>query len=208
MSSRLLPESPAFERNREPIRATLRQHMAPGAVVLEVGSGPGQHACELADALEVGRWYPSEMSEDRLEAILAWRDLKRAQVRVAPPRVVDVLAPRWWEQVQIEALSAVVAINVMHIVSWQGGQALVEGAGRLLPEGGLLYLYGPYRSRERELEASNEAFDASIRARIPGAGLRVSEEVVEVAERFGLKLEADVPMPANNRSLILRRISG
>jgi SAM-dependent methyltransferase len=199
-------ESPAFVRNKEPIAQAMRQVMPTPAVVLELGSGPGQHACYLAKALGVARWYPSEVSEQRLDSIRGWRELERVEGLVAAPRVLDLLSEAWWSTVKIEALNMIVAINVAHIVSWAGVCALLEGAGRLLSEGGVLYLYGPYRYQARELEPSNEAFDQSLRAQVPGAGIKVFEEVVEQALVHGMELWRDEAMPANNRSLSFRRV--
>ena len=198
-------ESPAFVRNKEPIAQAMRLVMPTPAVVLELGSGPGQHACYLAKALGVARWYPSELSAERMDSIRGWRALERVEGLVAEPRVLDLLSERWWSSVKVEALNVIVAINVVHIVSWSGVCALLEGAGQLLSEGGVLYLYGPYRYQERALEPSNEAFDQSLRAQLPGAGNKVFEEIVAQASAHGLELLSDEAMPANNRSLSFRK---
>jgi len=42
-------------------------------------------------------------------------------------------------------------------------------------------------------------------ARDPASGLRDFEAVVALAERYGLRIEEDNAMPANNRLLVLRR---
>jgi hypothetical protein len=81
---------------------------------------------------------------------------------------------------------------------------LIEGAKRLLPVGGLLYLYGPYRQRGHPLAESNAAFDADLRRRNPEWGLRDVAEVTALATQHGLTLENIVEMPANNLSLLFR----
>lgn len=205
MSSFERLESPAFMKNKGPILEVMRQVMPQPAVVLEVGSGPGQHACYLARELGVARWYPSELDQARLDSIRGWRALERVEGLVAEPRALDLLSPRWWSAVDVEALNMIVSINVVHIVAWQGVEALFEGAGELLKPGGVLYLYGPYKYKDRALEPANEAFDMSIRERIPGAGLRFVEDVEALAAAHGLALFRDEAMPANNRSLCFRR---
>ena len=55
---------------------------------------------------------------------------------------------------------------------------------------------------------SNEAFNASLRARIPLWGVRDIDQVAEVAGHEGLALEEAVPMPANNFTLVWRKTSG
>jgi hypothetical protein len=52
---------------------------------------------------------------------------------------------------------------------------------------------------------SNEAFDADLRRRDPGWGLRVLEDVSAEGEAKGLALERVVEMPANNLTLVYRR---
>jgi hypothetical protein len=81
----------------------------------------------------------------------------------------------------------------------------MRGAGRLLHPGGLLYLYGPYRLDGRHTAPSNAAFDADLRARNPGWGVRDLEAVAAEAETNGLALDRDIPMPANNLSLLFVR---
>lgn len=55
---------------------------------------------------------------------------------------------------------------------------------------------------------SNEAFDASLRARNPLWGVRDIDKVAEVAGTEGLVLEKAVPMPANNFTLVWRKSNG
>ena len=45
------PDAPSCPRNREPILAVLREHLADRRGVLEIGSGTGQHAIFVAAAL-------------------------------------------------------------------------------------------------------------------------------------------------------------
>jgi hypothetical protein len=54
---------------------------------------------------------------------------------------------------------------------------------------------------------SNEAFDSSLRARNPLWGVRDIDKVVDVAGNEGLALEEAVPMPANNFTLIWRKLN-
>jgi hypothetical protein len=76
----------------------------------------------------------------------------------------------------------------------------------VLEIGSPLYLYGPYRQQDVETAPSNEEFDGSLKARNPEWGLRHLEDVVVEAERHGLALDAVVPMPANNLSVVFRRL--
>ena len=68
-----VPTSPAFVRNREPILAALLAAGLPeGARVLEVASGPGEHAAYLAPRMPGARgavWFPTEADPALLPAI-------------------------------------------------------------------------------------------------------------------------------------------
>ena len=82
--------------------------------------------------------------------------------------------------------------------------AHMAGAGRLLPEGGLLYLYGPFRVAGVHTAPSNAVFDADLRARDPAWGVRDVEAVSEACLAQGLSLVERIQMPANNLSLVYR----
>jgi hypothetical protein len=94
---------------------------------------------------------------------------------------------------------------MIHISPWEATLGLLRGAARLLPVGGLLYLYGPYVQQGAETAPSNIAFDQSLRDRNPAWGLRDVADVEAAAGAQGFRLEMIVPMPANNLSLIFRR---
>lgn len=186
--------SPSCERNKEPILAVLRE-ILPAGQVLEIGSGSGQHAVHFARALPQVEWQPSDVAEN-LPSINAWR-AEAGLSNLREPLTLDLFSSDW---LAISA-QAVVCINTIHIVSWKGVEKLFEGVGRLLSVGGVLYVYGPYRYRERPLEPSNEEFDHWLKARDPQSGVRLFEEVNALADKNGLKLAGDRAMPANNRSI-------
>jgi len=82
----------------------------------------------------------------------------------------------------------------------------MRGAGRLLPSGAPLVLYGAYRRAGVETAPSNEAFDRSLKARNPDWGLRALEAVQGEAERNGLSFERLWEMPANNLTIVFRKL--
>ena len=55
---------------------------------------------------------------------------------------------------------------------------------------------------------SNRDFDGWLKARDPRSGLRDLEAVDALARAAGLRREADLAMPANNRLLVWRRSAG
>ncbi len=82
----------------------------------------------------------------------------------------------------------------------------MRGAGRLLEPEAPLILYGPYIREGVETAASNLAFDADLKSRNPEWGLRLLEDVVSEAGRHGFAMDRVVEMPANNLTVVLRRL--
>jgi SAM-dependent methyltransferase len=192
--------APAAERNKGPILEVLRRALPPAGLALEVASGTGQHVVHFARALPAWRWQPSELDPTMRRSIAA-RIAAEGPANVAVPIELDVERLPW----PVAAADAVIAINLVHIAPWSATQALVEGARRVLPPGGVLFLYGPYRRFGAHTSPSNERFDASLRAQDPRWGVRDMEAVEALAATAGFALEETVAMPANNFSLVFRR---
>ena len=193
--------SPSTARNRDPILAVLRPRLPATGLVLEIAAGAGEHAVHCAAALPRLRWQPTDPDPDALASIAAWRD--HAGLRnLLPPLRLDASDPDGWP---VERADAVVNINMLHISPWAAAQGLMTGAGRVLPIGGLLYLYGPYLEPDVTTAQSNLDFDASLRRRDPAWGLRRLDDVIELAAAHGLALAERIAMPANNLSLVFRR---
>ncbi len=91
------------------------------------------------------------------------------------------------------------------VAPWTAALGLFAGAGRLLPPGGPLVLYGPYRFAGAFTADSNQAFDRSLRDQNPEWGVRDVDDLETAAAAHGLVLEDVVAMPANNHCLVFRR---
>lgn len=193
--------SPSTARNRDPILQVLAPRLPDGGLVLEIAAGAGEHAVHNAAALPHLQWQPTDPDPDALISIAAWRD-HAALPNLLPPRRLDASDPDSWPVAQADA---VVNINMIHISPWAAAEGLMAGAGRLLPAGGLLYLYGPYLEADVETAPSNLAFDQSLKDRNPAWGLRRLDDVTALAARHGLMLVERIAMPANNLSLIFRK---
>ena len=192
--------APAVARNRDPILAVLREVLAAPGTVLEIASGSGEHAVHFASALPHLVWQPTDPDAQALRSIAA--HAAQAQLpNLLPPLELDAAAPAW----PLTRADAVVSINMIHIAPWRAAVGLMAGAGRLLPPGAPLYLYGPYRRHGRHTAPSNADFDESLKARDPEWGVRDLDEIAELADRHGLALERTVAMPANNLSVVFRR---
>ncbi|MEA2982843.1 MAG: hypothetical protein QOF09_4666, partial [Alphaproteobacteria bacterium] len=82
---------------------------------------------------------------------------------------------------------------------------LFAGAARHLAAGGRLFLYGPFKRDGAHNAPSNEAFDASLRARDPTWGVRDTADLRTLAAENGLRFVEIVEMPSNNAILIFQK---
>ena len=188
-------------RNAGPIVDVLRAVLPERGLVLEIASGTGEHILHFAREFPKLTFQPSDPELAALRSIEAWR-AAAGPSNLLPAVALDARAAKW----PVAAADALLCINMIHISPWAATVGLMRGAGRLLSAGAPLYLYGAYRQAGVTTAPSNEAFDASLRARDPEWGLKKLEEVAAEAEAQGLTLDTVVPMPANNLSVVLRKI--
>jgi SAM-dependent methyltransferase len=191
--------APSAARNRDPIWAVLGPELPARGLVLEVASGSGEHTvhfARLAGADVV--FQPSDASAEARASIDAWTAAS-GLANVRPAMALDAAAV--WP---IERADVVVCINMVHISPWAATEGLMRGAARVLPAGGLLFLYGPYRRGGRHTAPSNAAFDADLRRRNPDWGVRDLEAVTALATKAGFLPPNVVQMPANNLSVLFR----
>lgn len=194
------PHNPAAERNKEPIREVLQRVLPAQGLVLEIASGPGTHVAHFARTLPALNWQPSEREADLRQAIEARRQ-DEVLDNLYPPLELDVQQSPW----PVDRADGVVCINLTHVAPWAATPALFAGAARVLPAGGVLVLYGPFRRGDQHTAASNEEFDRALRGRNPEWGLRNVEDVSRAAAESGLTLTEIVDMPANNLCLVFHR---
>jgi SAM-dependent methyltransferase len=190
----------ATERNRGPILEILRRVLPPSGLVLEIASGTGQHVTYFARELPALRWQPSDPSPVHLDSIRAWTVASGAN-NVAPPARLDVEIAPW----PIAHADAILNINMIHIAPWSAAEALFQGAVRLLPAGGVLFLYGPFKRDGRNTAESNARFDERLRGEDPRWGVRDLGDVGAVAAAAGFGAPEVIAMPANNLSLVFHR---
>ncbi len=193
--------APATQRNRDAIASVLTQVLPARGLVLEVASGTGEHAVHFAQAFPKLLFQPSDPEPAALRSIEAWR-AEAGLFNLLPPVPLDARAADW----PVDSADAILCINMVHISPWSATVGLMRGAGRLLEPEAPLILYGPYIRQDVETAASNLAFDADLKSRNPEWGLRQLEDVVSEAGRHGFELDRVVEMPANNLTVVLRRL--
>ena len=207
--------APATQRNREPILAVLLEVLPATGTVLEVASGTGEHAAFLAPRLAPRKWLPSDANPIARTSIAAWQTHFSSE-NLLPPIAVDVSTPIWAVEraqqpeslqnvnFQANSISAIVSINLIHIAPWSACLGLLAGARRILPPGGILYLYGPFKQGGQHTAPSNAAFDKSLQMQNPEWGVRDLEAVIAAAQDQHLALLKTYAMPANNLSVVFQ----
>jgi len=190
--------APATARNREALLEVLRRHFPERGLVVEVGSGTGEHTAFFSQHFDELEFQPTDVEPENHGSVCAHtRDLPN----VRPPLQLDAAAWPW----PIEAADVLLAINVIHISPPEVLSGLMRGAGELLSTGGLLFTYGPYRIGGEQTAPSNAQFELWLKSLDPRFGVRDLEQVMREAEAHELEFVERVAMPANNFTLVFRR---
>lgn len=193
--------APATARNKEAILDVLRDHLTLAGTLLELASGTGEHACHFAAGLPHLSWQPTDIDPSHLNSIHAWGQSAGLD-NLHPPMHLDA-TEKWPE---IDDLVAVNAVNLIHISPLIVTNHVIEKSGDHLPAGGILYFYGPFKRGGQHTAQSNVDFDASLQSRNPDWGVRDMEYVIDKTARAGFGDPVITPMPANNFSLIFKRL--
>ncbi len=214
--------APATQRNKQPILQVLQQHLPDAGTVLEIASGTGEHAVFFAKHVAPRCWIPSDPNPMARASIDAWREAEQVN-NLCRAIALDVCSPAWpveyspasdsdkapesskYFDLVAHPITAIVNINMIHISPWTACRGLMAGAKRVLPAGGVLYLYGPFKQDGFHIASSNAAFDQSLRSQNPEWGIRDLADVVAEARSNGLSHRSTIPMPANNLSVVFER---
>lgn len=193
------PFAEACEQNKGPILAVIEPLFRHCRNVLEIGSGTGQHAVHFAANMPHLVWHTSDMAENH-SGIRMWLE-EAGLPNVRQPLRLDVMRDPWPQL----AVDAVYSANIAHIMGWQEVEALFAGVGKLLPEGGLFVLYGPFNYGGQYTSESNARFDQWLKMRDPKSGIRDVADLNRLASVAGMTLVHDFEMPVNNRILVWQK---
>ena len=197
--------SASTARNRAPLLAALWDILPAQGLVLEIGSGTGEHAVFLGAQLPDLVFQPSEPDAVGRESIAAWIAQSGVQ-NVLPPLALQTETARASDLAGRGAeVRAVMAVNVIHISPWSTCLGLLRLASELLPTGAPMVLYGPFQRGGRHTAESNRAFDTMLRSRDPAWGVRDLDEVASAAAERGFGAPECVEMPANNLVVAFRK---
>ena len=196
--------APATARNRGYIADILQRFITRPGTLLELASGTGEHAAHIAPLLPHTVWQPSDIDHSHLRSIQAWRQHSGVRTLLEPLHL-DVLQTPWPLDHLQQPLTAITAINLIHIAPWTVAKTLIYEAGQLLQTDGILYFYGPYRQAGAHTSPSNQAFDQMLHSQNSAWGVRNMEDVSALALDAGFQDPLIIPMPANNFSLVFKK---
>ena len=168
-------------------------------LVLEIGSGTGQHVVFLAEKMTGLMWQPSDREENL--AGLEARFAIEGNDNILPPLRLDVLQDPWPGYSFDAAFSA----NTAHIMPWDAVVAMFAGVAAHLKTGSRFCLYGPFNVDNCFTSQSNAHFDAQLRAEDPEMGIRDTAMIESIAKRHRMPIENKLTMPANNFILVFKK---
>ena len=186
--------SPACERNKEPLMEVLSPYLQEKMKILEIASGTGQHGFYFTSRFPHITWQPTDVDEDALASIAAWK--QEAGENLSDPFYLSCLEEQNWPEP--ESFDFILNCNMIHISPWETCIGLMKHGSKVLKKGGMLALYGPFFHDMHAPEPSNLSFNESLKSRDSQWGIRQLTDVIAVANDHGFTLEKTIPMPANN----------
>ncbi len=155
--------SPSASRNTGPILAALKPLLPASGLILEIASGTGQHCAAFAREFPGLTFQPSDPEPAARASVNAWCS-EASTGNIRPVLDLNVASQDWWAAVE-GPLTAIIAINLLHISPWAATTGLFAGAARLLEPDGMVICYGAYKRGGRHTAPSNAEFDASLKHR-------------------------------------------
>ena len=191
----------ASDRNKDPILKVLKEVLSiDNKRILEIGSGPAEHAVYFAKNLKDIIWTTSDVLSEhgRIKAALDSAKLPNLRGPLAFEIGKDDF-PKYNYDIVFTA-------NTFHIMSWKQCKNLMKILGNRLREGSQVIIYGPFNYDGNFTSESNAQFDQSLKALNPAAGIRSFEDINKNMVKNGFELFFDYEMPANNRMLVFTRL--
>ena len=197
----------ATQRNRDFIGDILFRIIKKDGLILEIGSGSGEHGVFFQKRFPEIIWQTSDPDLLHRKSIISWIKYEELNKKMPQPFELDVENIPWIIPSKFsQNVQGIVSINMIHVAKWTCTKALFKGAGILLKEGQFLFLYGPFKICNQHTSQSNYFFDNSLKMQNDLWGIRNIEEVTNEAKENGFFQEDIISMPANNFSIIYRKV--
>jgi len=198
---------PATKRNSACIGDVLSKIIKRNGSILEIGSGSGEHGVFFQKRFPEVMWQTSDPELVHRKSISSWIEHENLSKKMLQPLVLDVEKIPWEIPLKlVHSLQGIVSINMIHVAQWNCTVALFRESAKLLKNGQFLMLYGPFRIGNKHTSKSNYLFDNSLKMKNVLWGIRDLKEVSEEGKKNGFSQEDIIDMPANNFSIIYRKV--
>ncbi|MCT4640963.1 MAG: class I SAM-dependent methyltransferase [Bacteriovoracaceae bacterium] len=196
-----LRSSPSVLRNSSSILDILKCYEINKGNLLEIGSGTAEHAVLLSKHFKLLKWHTSELKINH----------KLIKARIEKEGSSNILGPHTFRVGKDDfprlKFDYVFTANTLHIMSWKECKAMFKLLGKRLRQEALVFIYGPFNYNGEFSSPSNETFDQWLKDKDIKSGIRNFEDVSHQMSKNGFELVFDHEMPANNRTLVFRRLS-
>ena len=197
----------ATQRNKDFIGDVLSSIIKKNGSILEIGSGSGEHGVVFQKRFPEIVWQTSDPDLQHRKSIFSWIEYEELNKKMPNPLELDVENIPWKIPLKLaHSLQGIVSINMIHVAKWTCTVALFKGAGKLLKEGHFLMLYGPFKISNKHTSQSNYIFENSLKMQNDLWGIRNLKEVTYEANKNNFFQENIISMPANNFSIIYRKV--
>ena len=199
---------PAAKRNKTFIGDVLSRIIQKNGSILEIGSGSGEHGVAFQKRFPETIWQTSDPDLRHRQSISSWILYEKLNMKMPQPLAIDVEITPWEISSELAlSLQVIVSINLIHISSWNCTRSLFKESGKLLSNGKYLMLYGPFKIDNEHISQSNYLFDKSLKMQNKNWGIRNLDEVNKEAYNNGFAQKEIICMPANNLSIIYKKVS-
>ncbi len=194
------PYSESCDMNQEVISKVLEKYLLKSGVILEIGSGTGQHAVYFANKFPNYTWQPADVAEN-IPGMKLWFD--EAQLsNIKEPEILNVDDYHG----STDSFDFVYSANTVHIMSWSQVEKLFKILQTVLKPAAIFILYGPFSYNFKQTSESNQRFDLWLKGRDPLSGVRDFSDLNKLASDSSLVFQTDIEMPVNNRILVWKKI--
>jgi len=199
---------PATKRNSTFIGDVLSKIIPKNGSILEIGSGSGEHGVAFQKRFPETIWQTSDPDLRHRQSISSWIIYEKLNMKMPQPLAIDVEITPWKISSELVlSLQVIVSINLIHISSWNCTRSLFKESGKLLSNGKSLMLYGPFKIGNEHISQSNYLFEKSLKMQNNNWGVRNLDKVNEEARNNGFVQKELIFMPANNLSIIYKKVS-
>ena len=190
----------AAENNKAEILRFFEKKAKLGDVVLELGSGTGQHIVYFASKMSEVFWQPSEKADNTTSVELRVKNANL--VNLNSPWVVDVSCP----PDSTKLFNFVYASNVLQCISLTELEHFMSTARRFLNNSGILVVYGPFLREGEYASVGDSLLDEHLKMENPVIGIKDLRFVKKIAKSKGLRFLETVSMEKNNLILLFTAV--